>query len=336
MPNVTPTYNGAIPAFPQALSVNINYIDTPVLIDLSSNLIQGKINGVQTVFIDLAETVHDVELIMEDTKQRIYAKAGTSGYYPVLSSQLMKFKTKAKGECKYNIIFINFPIAAGVWGQSGEGGGGGPIEPVIINTVGDGIPLIMPEDVVNTFTATSLIAGNNINLNFVNGSIEIESTATGGGGGGESAPYFYLNLLADIGEINIPAKSNDFLNTDNFFIDSSGNNNLINFTGDPIEFLNFNKSGWYRFDFKISTSSLTGDNYIGLEFSGNGDPSFTNLGFSTPRYFGTPDEYSLSTPATGTLNVYIEQGATMKAIACNIDDAITGMELLLGITYFAE
>lgn len=119
MQNITPTYNGSIPAYPQVLNVDIEYTDTPILIDLLTNLFQGKINGVQTVFIDLINSDFDVELLMNDTKQRIVAKAGTMGYYPILASQLMKFETKASGAAKYKIIFINFPIALGVWGADG-------------------------------------------------------------------------------------------------------------------------------------------------------------------------------------------------------------------------
>lgn len=334
MSNIIPTYNGAIPSFPQALSVNINYIDTPILIDLSTNLIQGKINGVQTAFIDLMDSEHDVELIMEDTKQRIYAKAGTSGYYPLLASQLMKFKTKAKGECNYNIIFINFPIALGVWGQVGEGNNPVP-PPVEIITSGGGVPLITEDDVEqNKFMAASLIAGNNITLNSEGGAITINSTASGGGGGGtpDDKVFFNLGLFAEMGEINIPAKNSNPINIEDFYLDSNGNNSLISFTGDAIDFIRFNKSGWYRFDFKVSTSSLTGDNYLAVEFTGNGESSFSNIGFSTPTYFSVPDENSMSTPATGSLNIYIDANSTMKLFFTNVIDAITALELFVNVT----
>lgn len=158
MQNITPTYNGSIPAFPQTLGVEIDYTDTPILIDLLTNLFQGKINGVQTVFIDLINSDFDVELLMNDTKQRIIAKAGTMGYYPILASQLMKFETKASGAAKYKIIFINFPIALGVWGA--DGGSNQPI-----------IDLSKPSDLYFYNPETKLIEFKNLSSD---GSVQIE------------------------------------------------------------------------------------------------------------------------------------------------------------------
>lgn len=164
----TITYNGAIPQA-GALSLNLS-IEIPadlseVIIDLKLQQLTGKMTGIQTVFIDLIGYDSDVILTMADTKQRIVAKANTQGYYPVLSTNLMKFLISGNIAGEFPIIFLNFPIAAGVWGfnllkgDKGEAGndalpvegggevippeggtGGGNFESTLINLDGNVVP----------------------------------------------------------------------------------------------------------------------------------------------------------------------------------------------------
>ncbi len=130
----TITYNGAIPAGgPVAVSAVIEIDNSEVLVDLKMDYATGKISGIQTLYIDLKDFDGDVSIVMPDTAQRITARAGTQGYYPVLSTNLMKFKVTATKNGKFPINFINFPIALGVWpdpaGPAGPQGPAGPAGP---------------------------------------------------------------------------------------------------------------------------------------------------------------------------------------------------------------
>lgn len=183
------TYNGAIPAQPQAINTLIEINSKSVLVDLTMQLAQGKIAGVQTIYVDLINHLGDVFITMPDTGQRICAKAQTQGYYPVLSTNLMKFEISSMVNGKFPIQFINFPIASGVWGfnlikgddgEKGEKGDAGSQYPVV-NASGAGDEISLIEN--NEIKLKKLIAGNNITINSTNDNITINSTGGGGTGG---------------------------------------------------------------------------------------------------------------------------------------------------------
>lgn len=183
------TYNGAIPAQPQAINTLIEINSKSVLVDLTMQLAQGKIAGVQTIYVDLIKHLGDVIITMPDTGQRICAKAQTQGYYPVLSTNLMKFEISSMVNGKFPIQFINFPIAAGVWGfnllkgdagEKGEKGEAGSEYPVV-NAIGEGNEISLIEN--NEIKLKKLIAGSNITINSTADNITINSTGGGGGGG---------------------------------------------------------------------------------------------------------------------------------------------------------
>lgn len=133
----TITYNGAIPSSgAQSVKTDIALeVGIKTLVDMSHQYSLGKMQGVQTLYIDMSEVTHDVVIHMPDTGQRIKAYARTQGYYPVLSTTLMKFEVTGNNKEVSNvpIHFINFPIALGVWravpksdtGGNGNGNGNG-------------------------------------------------------------------------------------------------------------------------------------------------------------------------------------------------------------------
>lgn len=198
-------FNGAIPSTgPQSinLKIEIPFDLNPVVVDLKAQQIQGLIKGVQTIFIDTMNYDSDVQLIMDDTGQRIVAKSKTQGYYPILSTSLMKFKFIGESEGDFNCNFINFPIALGVWGfnvlkgdigEKGEPGGN-----VITqnSTYSDGQTIASIDE--NNITLKKLIAGDNVEIIDNGETLLINSTATGGGGdsggGGASASTFTIGI----------------------------------------------------------------------------------------------------------------------------------------------
>ncbi|WP_458339606.1 DUF1859 domain-containing protein, partial [Carboxylicivirga litoralis] len=73
----------------------------------------------QTLYIDNMTGDGDIVIFLRDTSQRIIARKRTQGYYPVLATNNLKFEIFATEEQENSIQFINFPIALGVWGETG-------------------------------------------------------------------------------------------------------------------------------------------------------------------------------------------------------------------------
>lgn len=193
------TYNGAIPAEgPTAIGALIETNENQTtLIDLSHLISTGKLSGVQTVFVDLNNYAGDVTIKSLGTDQLLTIKAGTQGYYPILATNLLKFNITAPIAGKFNIYFINFPIALGVWGLAGGGGGS---ELNIKNNIGDGFNLSLIEN--DNVTIKQLIAGDNIQLSpDDDGNILITGQAGGGGGvnivSSDEAPYPLMKFFED-------------------------------------------------------------------------------------------------------------------------------------------
>lgn len=185
------TFNGAIPNQPQAINADIEINSSSVLVDLAMQLAQGKIAGVQTIYVDLINHAGDVSIYMPDTGQRITAKSHTQGYYPVLSTNLMKFEISSSVNGKFPIQFINFPIALGVWGHNvikgdkGDKGDAGADGGLIV-TENSAVPAngkeiaLIENDVIKL---KRLVAGDNITLTETADAITINST-------GGAAPIF--------------------------------------------------------------------------------------------------------------------------------------------------
>lgn len=196
MTTTSVTFNGAIPNQPQTINAFIEINSSSVLVDLTMQLAQGKIAGVQTVYVDLINHPGDVSIYMPDTGQRITAKSHTQGYYPVLSTNLMKFEISSTVNGKFPIQFINFPIALGVWGHNvikgdkgdpgipGQDGGLIVTENSVVPANGKEIAVI-ENDVIKL---KRLVAGANITLTETVDAITINSS--GGGGAASPAPIY--------------------------------------------------------------------------------------------------------------------------------------------------
>lgn len=274
------TYNGAIPAQPQAINTFIEINANRVLVDLTMQLAQGKIAGVQTIYVDLLDHLGDVSIVMPDTGQRIIAKAQTQGYYPVLSTNLMKFEITSNVNGKFPIQFINFPIAGAVWGfnlikgdkgadgEKGENGenGGTVITIDSDNPDGESIALFDadPDTGENFIMLKKLIAGSNITINDLGDALEINSTGGGGGGGGGGGFLSYAKYLAStsLDVPAVPAANTAPLDLTNAF-------EQVNIGGyvKGVNGIEIPESGRYLITVNLKANA-TGDNYLSIDYQG--------------------------------------------------------------------
>lgn len=219
MTTTSVTFNGAIPNQPQTINADIEINSSSVLVDLAMQLAQGKIAGVQTIYVDLINHAGDVSIYMPDTGQRITAKSHTQGYYPVLSTNLMKFEISSSVNGKFPIQFINFPIALGVWGHNvikgdkgdkgdaGQDGGLIVTENSTVPANGKTIALI-ENDVIKL---KRLVAGANITLTETADAITINSTG-GGGGAASPAPIYRATYTGVILNPNVTGSAGTTIN----------------------------------------------------------------------------------------------------------------------------
>lgn len=80
---------------------------------------QGRDNQftiLQTVFVDASEVTSDITFTFGGTNQKIVAKLGTQGYYPVLCPAPIWFTVNcADNMHKVPMQFLNVPIPGVIW-----------------------------------------------------------------------------------------------------------------------------------------------------------------------------------------------------------------------------
>ncbi len=261
----TVTYNGAIPmGGPVAINTVIEIDQTEVLVDLKLDYATGKISGVQTLYIDLRDFLGDVTVTMPDTGQRITARAGTQGYYPVLSTNLMKFIVSATIDGKFPMNFINFPIALGVWpsgikGDKGDPGAPGPAGGTVVvedsgASFGDSLLDTVSEP--GKILVKRISAGSNVTVTDYGDELEI-SASGGGGGGGGITDAIALMLTTSTGGPN-PIASNSMVDFDlsgALTVNSVGTGLTKSASGIQLA---AGKSGWYQVTMTMRESLSTG------------------------------------------------------------------------------
>ena len=78
----------------------------------------GFISMLQTIFIDMTGIANNLIVTIKGSGQKIFAKAATSGYYPVLCPnppELQFDSTVTPGQAPIPVFLINAPIAGVVW-----------------------------------------------------------------------------------------------------------------------------------------------------------------------------------------------------------------------------
>lgn len=281
MATTSVTYNGAIPAQPQAINTFITINADRVLVDLTMQLAQGKIAGVQTLFVDLQDHLGDVMIYMPDTGQRIVAKAQTQGYYPVLSTNLMKFEVTSNVNGKFPIQFINFPIAGAVWGfnvikgdkgadgEKGQAGENGGTVITIDSPSPDGESIALfdtdPDTGENFIMLKKLIAGDNITITDLGDVLEISGTGGGGGGTPSEPDYIKLMVANSLGSPILNAGELNYLDLSNA-LEQSKRGTTFAKTADGITVAT---SGVYLLTVNFDANQSTGKNLIKATFQSN-------------------------------------------------------------------
>ena len=281
MATTSVTYNGAIPSQPQAINTFITINADRVLVDLTMQLAQGKIAGVQTLFVDLQDHLGDVMIYMPDTGQRIVAKAQTQGYYPVLSTNLMKFEVTSNVNGKFPIQFINFPIAGAVWGfnaikgdkgadgEKGQAGENGGTVITIDSSNPDGESIALfdtnPDTGENFIELKKLIAGDNIVITDLGDALEISSTGGGGGGTPSEPDYIKLMVANSLGSPILNAGELNYLDLSTA-LEQSKRGTTFAKTADGITVAT---SGVYLLTVNFDANQSTGKNLIKATFQTN-------------------------------------------------------------------
>ncbi|WWT37705.1 spike [Enterobacteria phage PRDamber] len=265
----TVTYNGAIPmGGPVAINTVIEIAGTEVLVDLKLDYATGKISGVQTLYIDLRDFLGDVTVTMPDTGQRITARAGTQGYYPVLSTNLMKFIVSATIDGKFPMNFINFPIALGVWpsgikGDKGDKGDPGPAGGTVVvedSGASFGYSLLDTVSEPDKILVKRISAGSGIAIFDYGDELEIEASGGGGGGGGVTDALSLMFTSTTGGPASIaPNALTDFDLSGALQVYTVGTG--LTKSADGIQ-LASGKAGLYQITMTVKNSSVTTGNYL--------------------------------------------------------------------------
>lgn len=265
----TVTYNGAIPmGGPVAINTVIEIAGTEVLVDLKLDYATGKISGVQTLYIDLRDFLGDVTVTMPDTGQRITARAGTQGYYPVLSTNLMKFIVSATIDGKFPMNFINFPIALGVWPSGIKGDKGDPGEPgpaggtVVVEDSGAsfGESLLDTTSEPGKILVKRISGGSGITVTDYGDEVEIEASGGGGGGGGVTDALSLMYSTSTGGPASIAANAlTDFDLSGALTVNTVGTGLTKSAAGIQLA---AGKSGLYQITMTVKNNTVTTGNYL--------------------------------------------------------------------------
>lgn len=135
MANSFQTANLALPTSGSiAISQALNFANaTSIAVDLSNEQLLGKIDFIQSVFIDNADSTATLDLLFAGgpTVQRVRAQANSQGWYPV-SWPRGEFRLTANSNSglTINLIFANFAMPYIVWGPAS----GVTVVPPLVNT----------------------------------------------------------------------------------------------------------------------------------------------------------------------------------------------------------
>lgn len=94
---------------------------TLLAFDLTDSIMVGKLDFIQSVYIDNADNSAALDLVFSGgpTTQRIRAQAQSEGWYPISWPKgAARFTAASQGGIKVNVIFANYPMPYVVWGPA--------------------------------------------------------------------------------------------------------------------------------------------------------------------------------------------------------------------------
>lgn len=121
MASIDNLFLGSVPATgPRALVMKVTIAPPAVTeVDLRQKMDLALFVGCQAVYVDASKVTSDITMTTS-MGQKLTFKKGTQGYYPILEGVAMKFLFSAETFQQLDIIFLNQPLAVGVWGEGGS------------------------------------------------------------------------------------------------------------------------------------------------------------------------------------------------------------------------
>lgn len=114
-PNLSQPFDGS-----RAIAVALDFTNVSSLaLDLVSEMLDGKIENIQSIYIDNADNsaVLDLTLFGAPIPQRIRAQANSQGWYPISwPVNSARFRAQSNSGAIVNVIFANFAMPYLVWG----------------------------------------------------------------------------------------------------------------------------------------------------------------------------------------------------------------------------
>lgn len=103
---------------PKAAPVTLDFSnDGTIAIDTELLLSQGRIEYIQTLYIDNADNLNPLTLTCSITGQRIRVPARYQGYFPILAPNppLITVSTNQTANLKVYVFLLNVPVQAVNW-----------------------------------------------------------------------------------------------------------------------------------------------------------------------------------------------------------------------------
>lgn len=129
-------YLGTIPKEgPQVIPFIFDFsVQSNYEIDLTLIAQQGKISGVQGLYIDNASNDQPISILTSIINQTVTIPSQSQAYLPCLVSNQVKLTvTSANATGIATVMLLNFPVAAGVWDALQAGGGGTIPDPLPVS-----------------------------------------------------------------------------------------------------------------------------------------------------------------------------------------------------------
>jgi hypothetical protein len=127
------TPNLAIPQASMGISSVLDFTAaTQLAVDLTAEYLDGKLDFIQSIFIDNADNSSVIDLVFSGgpNPQRIRAQANSQGWYPVSwPVGATRLTAATQGGVKINVIFANFAMPYIAWGPAS----GVTVVPPLIN-----------------------------------------------------------------------------------------------------------------------------------------------------------------------------------------------------------